>query len=109
MWNILIATVLWETIFKDDKKIRNDIKTRAFVLAFGVGYALVGAFPWMWFIIVAGIAGKAFVVLDYFGNRFDFNRPKITPLTFVVIGDLLWAFAFGAILGFQLSSKRRGL
>lgn len=106
LWNILIGTVLWDTLFMNDKKARNDFKLRSLVLAFGVGYALVGSFEWMSWFIVVGMLAKLGVVLDYFGRRFDFQRLKPDLLTYIVIGDLLWVFGFGAVLGIRLSTMR---
>jgi hypothetical protein len=106
LWNILIGTVLWDLLFKNDKKTRTNLKLRSFVVAFGFGYVLVGTFDWMWWLIVVGIVAKLGVVLDYFGQRFDFKKLKPDLLTYVVIGDLLWVFAFGAVLGMRMSRMR---
>jgi hypothetical protein len=106
LWNIALGTALWNTLFKNDKKARSDKKLRALVVAFGVAYILVGQFDWLWWFIILGMLAKLGVVLDYFGSRFDYQKMKFDMLTYVVIGDLLWVFGFGAMLGIRLSAMR---
>ena len=106
LWNIGIATAAWGVLFKNNKT-KNDQKLRALVFLFGVGYIMVGFFDWMWWIIVVGMAAKLGLVLDYFGSRFDFEKLKPDLMTYIMIGDLLWVFGFGAALGMNMSALRR--
>ena len=104
-WNIVIALFLWNSMLKNDKKIRNDKILRFFVGAFGVGYVLIGYFDWLWWIGAIGLLVKLALVLDYF-TKYDYEKMRVDMLTVVVVGDLLWVFAFGAMLGLQLSASR---
>ncbi len=106
-WNILIATILWNELNRRDRSIKDNKVLRGLVFAFGVGYILVGYFDWLWWFIVVGMIAKVGVVLDYFGNKFDFEKLKPDLLTYIVIGDLLWVFGFGAMLGMRLSLNAR--
>lgn len=104
-WNIVIALFLWNSMLKNDKKTRNDKILRFFVGAFGVGYVLIGYFDWLWWIGAIGLLVKLALVLDYF-TKYDYEKMRVDMLTVVVVGDLLWVFAFGAMLGLQLSASR---
>lgn len=104
-WNIFIATFLWNELTRRNKKVKESKVLRAIVFAFGVGYILVGYFNWMWWFILLGIVAKLGIVLDYFGNTYDFEKLKLDLMTYIMIGDLLWVFGFGAMLGMKLSLR----
>lgn len=104
---MLIATSLWRDLTRRDKKVQEDKVLRGIVFAFGVGYILVGYYDWLWWFILVGIVAKVAVVLDHFGNKFDYEKMRLDFLTCIVIGDLLWVFAFGIALGMKLSANAR--
>ena len=106
-WNMLMATALWNDINKRDKKTRDNKVLRGLVFAFGVGYILVGYYDWLWWFILLGMVAKIGIVLDYFGNKFDYEKLRPDTMTYVMIGDLLWVFAFGAALGLKMSVRAR--
>lgn len=106
-WNMVVATALWSDLNRRDKKMKENKLMRGLVFAFGVGYVLVGYYDWLWWIILLGMAAKVGVVLDYFGNKFDYEKLRPDLLTYVVIGDLLWVFGFGIMLGLRLSANAR--
>jgi len=98
---------LWSDLNRRDKKMKENKLMRGLVFAFGVGYILVGYYDWLWWIILLGMVAKVGVVLDYFGNKFDYEKLRPDLLTYVVIGDLLWVFGFGIMLGLRLSANAR--
>lgn len=102
-----MATALWNDLNKRDKKTRDSKLLRGIVFGFGVGYILVGYFDWLWWFIIVGMVAKIGIVLDYFGNKFDYEKLRPDLLTYVMIGDLLWVFAFGAALGLEMSAQVR--
>ena len=106
-WNMVVATALWSDLNRRDKKMKENKLMRGLVFAFGVGYVLVGYYDWLWWIILLGMAAKVGVVLDYFGNKFDYEKLRPDLLTYVVIGDLLWVFGFGIMLGLRLSANAK--
>mmetsp|Transcript_9844 Transcript_9844/g.16225 ORF Transcript_9844/g.16225 Transcript_9844/m.16225 type:complete len:117 (+) Transcript_9844:56-406(+) len=104
-WNITIA-LMWNTVAAKDKKLKADKNLRMAVFAFGVGYAMVGFFDWMWWIVPVGFLLKAGVVLDYFGFRFDYEKLRPDTMTYIVLGDLVFVFCFGVDIGLTLAQKR---
>lgn len=106
-WNMVIATALWNDLNRRDKKMKENKLFRALVFTFGVGYILVGYYDWLWWFIILGMVAKVGVVLDYFANKFDYEKLRPDLLTYIVIGDLLWVFAFGISLGLRLSANAR--
>lgn len=104
---MVVATALWSDLNRRDKKMKENKLMRGLVFAFGVGYVLVGYYDWLWWIILLGMAAKVGVVLDYFGDKFDYEKLRPDLLTYVVIGDLLWVFGFGIMLGLRLSANAR--
>lgn len=106
LWNIFIAAALWNVLTKKDKKLQSANGMRAGVFLFGVGYIAVGYFDWLWWFILVGMAAKLGVVLDYFGSKFDFEKLRPDLLTYIVLGDVLWIFGFGIMLGLELSAMK---
>mmetsp|Transcript_25356 Transcript_25356/g.37401 ORF Transcript_25356/g.37401 Transcript_25356/m.37401 type:complete len:120 (-) Transcript_25356:134-493(-) len=98
VWNVSIATFLWDYLLMYDSKTRLDIWLRLAVFIFGVGYACVGVFgdSCQW-IAIAGIIGKCWVAASHIMS-INYRHPGMKALNIVVYGDIIWAVAFGAML-----------
>lgn len=119
LWNIIIATFGWTYVLNSDtgtsaltnKLNFNSIRLRLSVFGFGLAYAFMvmlnASMFLFWFILYAGIAGKSMVACQYFVGMWREKQMRRhehggggkrvnlwTPLTVVIIGDMLWVLGF---------------
>jgi hypothetical protein len=118
VWNVIISTAGWKyltafaPVTRHPKSHNTNTKTntdniflRVLVFVFGVGYAsmiaLDASMPSFWGVLCAGIFGKSCVAFQHFHSLWRLRRKRKelgakvwTPLTLVIVGDMLWVGGF---------------